>query len=313
MPQPHDAALADNSEIEHLRRVAAVAGLKPRQIVRPRHHHAVLSGRRFHYVEWGARGNPPILFLHGGNQSARTWDIVCLSLADRFHCIALDQRGHGDSEWSYEGDYAPETHAGDVAALIDQLGWGRFVLVGMSMGCLNGMHYAAHHTEQVAGFVAVDAGPYIQPAAGAEIIDFVSENLSHPSLDAFVEAAMRFNPKRKPALLRHSLRHTVREAADGTWSWKADRRHKFDVETMRDWLTGLERLLPSMTFPTLVMRGAESRILSENDMRRFADALPDGRAAIIPDAGHSIQGDNPKGFLAAFEGFLDTLAHDHGP
>ena len=96
----------------HLRRVAALAGVDATDAALPASHHAVMSGRRFHYLEWGAAAErPPVLFLHGGNQSAHTWDVVCLALSRRYHCVALDQRGHGDSEWSYELDYRPEAHA----------------------------------------------------------------------------------------------------------------------------------------------------------------------------------------------------------
>ena len=54
----------------------------------------------FHLLEWGSPSLPHLLLLHGGNQSAHSWDLVSLHLADRFHIIALDQRGHGDSEWA---------------------------------------------------------------------------------------------------------------------------------------------------------------------------------------------------------------------
>ena len=200
----------------HLQRLAALAQVPAEAVALPRHHHVILAERRFHYVEWGERGSPPILFLHGGNQSARTWDVVCMALAPWFHCVALDQRGHGQSEWSYEFDYTPEASAGDIEHLIAHLGWSKFVIVGMSMGCLNAMCYAASHADQLDAFVAVDAGPYIEGAGGSEIIDFVQANRSHATLDDFVTAALRFNPRRNAQFLRHSLRHTVRQMADGS-------------------------------------------------------------------------------------------------
>ena len=295
-----------DTERTHLRRVAETAGLKA-EIVLPRHHHAVLGNRRFHYVEWGERDRPPLLFLHGGNQSARTWDAVCLTLADRYHCVALDQRGHGESEWSYEGHYEPAHHADDIAALVAHLGWTRFVLIGMSMGCINGLTYAARQPDSLTGFVAVDAGPFITMDGGRAIADFVQGNLAHPSLEGFVEAARRFNPKRRPELLRHSLTHTVRQQADGNWSWKADRRFKLDFDRMAANLRTLEDAAPSLACPALVMRGAQSPVMDEAQQRRFVDLLPDGHAATVPDAGHTIQGDNPKGFVDALQPFLNRL------
>jgi pimeloyl-ACP methyl ester carboxylesterase len=302
--------LSDPDEGEtaaHLRRIAALAKVPTDSVALPRHHHVILDQRRFHYVEWGKRGSPAILFLHGGNQSARTWDVVCLALAPEFHCIALDQRGHGLSEWSYEFDYTPEASARDVEHLIAHLAWQRFVLVGMSMGCLNGMSYAASNADRLAGFVAVDAGPYIESVGGAEIIDFVQANRSHATLDDFVAAAVRFNPRRNPEFLRHSLRHTVRQMADGTFAWKADRRQPIKLENVQAWLDRSRTLLPRITCPTLVVRGAESRILSNEGAERFARELPDGRTVVVPDAGHTVQGDNPAGLIAALNAFLATL------
>jgi esterase len=294
-------------ERAHLERLVARAGIPVASVAPPVHHHLVLRGRRFHYVEWGKRELPPILFLHGGNQSARTWDLICLALQDRFHCIALDQRGHGDSEWSYEGDYAPSTQAGDIAQFADHLGWQRFALVGMSMGCLTGMYYSADHSERLAGFVAVDAGPFIDMRGGAEIVDFVQANKVHATLDDFIAAAVSFNPRRRPEFLRHSLRHTVRQLADGTWAWRSDRRFAPKLEWMAAAVAALESLLPRFVFPVLVVRGAESNVLTQDGFERFVAALPDGRGVVIPNAGHTVQGDNPVALVSALEDFLSTL------
>jgi esterase len=293
--------------LTHLRQVAALAGIDASDAALPASHHAVMGGRRFHYLEWGAATErPPILFLHGGNQSAHTWDVVCLALSRHYHCVALDQRGHGESEWSYELDYRPEAHARDVEQLADRLGWRTFVIVGMSMGCLNALQFAGTRPERLAGFVAVDAGPYIERAGGQPIVDFVERNQSHTTLDGFVEAAMRFNTRRAPDILRHSLRHTVREMADGSYQWRADRRHKVQVDDILKWLAGARDLLPCITCPALVVRGAESKVLTHEGMLRFARELPDGGHVTIDNAGHTVQGDNPKGLIGALEAFLAT-------
>jgi pimeloyl-ACP methyl ester carboxylesterase len=176
----------------------------------------------------------------------------------------------------------------------------------MSMGCMNALQFAGTRPERLDGFVAVDAGPYIESAGGQSIVDFVEGNRSHPSLDGFVEAAMRFNSRRAPDLLRHSLRHTVREMADGSFQWRADRRHSVKVEEVVAWLAGARDLLPMISCPALVVRGAESKVLSQEGMLRFARELPDGEHITIPDAGHTVQGDNPRALIAALDAFLAT-------
>src|SRR5262245_28363443 len=302
-----DNAAATNAALGHLRRLAALNGIGAADATLPHSHHVVLRGRRFHYLDWGGVDRPPMLFLHGGNQSAHTWDIVCLALSRAYHCVALDQRGHGDSEWSYELDYRPEAHAQDIAQLVAHLGWRQFVIVGMSMGCLNAMQYAAAHAETLAGFVAVDAGPYIERAGGDAIVDFVEANKSHSSLEEFIAAAMRFNTRRQPELLRYSLTHTVRQMADGSFAWRADRRQPVQVEAIERWLDGARLLLPRITCPVLVIRGAESGVLSEEGMLRFARELPNARHVTIANAGHTVQGDNPKAFIAAVIRFAEDL------
>jgi pimeloyl-ACP methyl ester carboxylesterase len=138
------------------------AGLEIPDFVSPGHHNWVLEGLRLHCLDWGIAGRPPLLFLHGGGQTARTWDLACLALRSDYHCLALDQRGHGDSEWSYDFDYSPESHARNFVRLLDVLQIERAVVVGMSMGCINGLQLAIAHPDRVAAFVAVDAGPWVR-------------------------------------------------------------------------------------------------------------------------------------------------------
>ena len=94
-----------------------------------------------------------------------TWDLVCLALRADFHCFAVDQRGHGDSEWSPILDYGLDAHLRDLRGLIEQLDLSRPVLIGQSLGGLNAMTYAAQATDQPAGIVMVDVGPDVQSSA----------------------------------------------------------------------------------------------------------------------------------------------------
>lgn len=296
-------------ELESLEACVQIAGIGVSEVVLPRDNQVILGTMRFHYVDWGGADKPAILFLHGGNQTARTWDLVCLQLRQDYRCLAIDQRGHGDSEWSYEGRYASEDHRGDIEAFAREMGLERFLLVGMSMGCLNAMHYAARHSDRLAGFVAVDAGPWVSAGGGQDIIDFVSGNNAHPEFEDFVAAAVSFNPRRDPELLRASLRHTLRQTVSGAWEWKADRRFPFDPDKMQTMIAGLEALPAKITCPTLVVRGGDSNILSDENAARFAAALPDGRWVSVPGAGHTVQGDQPARLVAEMRGFLSEIGY----
>ena len=270
-------------------------------------HHIVLRGMRFHYLEWGAPDAPPLLFLHGGGQTCHTWELVCDALADRYRCLALDQRGHGDSEWSYESDYSPQAHLGDIAAFIDALGLARPTIVGMSMGALNGLHVALSRPEAVSALVMVDAGPWISIAGAGPIRDFMRTVSTLDQLDDFVATALRFNPQRDARLLRRSLLHNLRRRADGRLMWKTDLRQTTDLAVIESWMTSLRDRVAALACPLLVVRGGNSDVLSDGDAERFAAAVPDGRWVRIDSAGHAVQGDQPKALIAALETFLDTV------
>lgn len=291
-------------EEAHHRLAARLAGLEVPAFVPPQHLHQVVDGLRLHALDWGTPGRPPVLFLHGGGQTARTWDLVCLALRAELHCLALDQRGHGDSEWSYGFDYTPESHARDFVGFLDARGLDRVAVVGMSMGCLNGLHLAAACPDRVSAFVAVDAGPWVRIEGGRAIIDFVAQADGGDSLDAFIERALRFNPRRDPRLLAVSLRHNLRALPDGRLTWKTDRRQPLDLALVNDRLERLQQQVSEIRCPTLVLRGTESEVFLDEHAERFANAVPRGWWARIDGAGHTIQGDAPAALVRELRQFL---------
>ncbi len=295
-------------ETEHHRLRLELAGLPYRPLEPAERHHIVLHGMRFHYVEWGRRAGRPILFLHGGGQTCRTWDIVCHELAHDYRCIALDLRGHGDSEWSYESDYRIEAHAADTAALVDALDVSGLVLAGMSLGGLTGLHYALGHPDRVTGFVAVDVGPWVNVEGGAPIRRFMQEVASLDELEQFVDAALRFNPRRDARLLRHSLWNNLRSCPDGRLMWKTDLRQLGTRSiAVTDALGALRERIADLRCPTLIVRGSDSSILGEEHARRFAEAIPNGRWIAIEGAGHNVQGDQPATLVRELRRFLDEI------
>ncbi len=91
---------------DHLKTTAVRAGFSFDEVVLPSAKTVLVDKLRFRYLDWGNEELRPILFLHGGALTAHTWDLCCLALRDEFHCIALDQRGHGDSDWAPDADYS---------------------------------------------------------------------------------------------------------------------------------------------------------------------------------------------------------------
>jgi pimeloyl-ACP methyl ester carboxylesterase len=251
-----------------------------------------------------------VVFLHGGGLNAHTWDLVCASLRHERHCLALDQRGHGESEWSPEMDYATESHAEDLAAFVDTLGLERFVLVGMSLGGVNALAWAGRHGRRLAGLVMIDVGPEIRFDGVRKIAAFTSEATPLDSVEQFVERALAFNPRRSRELLRRSLLHNLRRMPDGRFMWKYDQRHrgKMDPAAYARRRELKCAAVDSVACPTLVVRGAQSDVFHDEDAEHLAGRFRQGRWVRVEGAGHTVQGDNPAALLVALREFLGELA-----
>jgi len=294
-------------EVGMLRQAVAIAGLSPAEITLPRDHQLIVGNLRFHYLDWGGSGHP-MLFLHGGGLNAHTWDVVALMLRDRYRCIALDQRGHGDSEWSPVIDYEVDAQSRDVAGFIDALALANPVVVGQSMGGLNALAYATRHHAKMKGLVVVDVGPEINAAGAQRIRDFASTP-ELDSLDAFLALAVKFNPLRDPAVLRRSLYYNLRETPAGKWSLKHDQRRSSAeaAELAAQQRTRLAGEIPGIGCPVLIVRGGLSDVLTDEAAERFARSLPNARWVRVEQAGHNVQGDNPAGLLDAMRQFLKEI------
>src|SRR5437667_212475 len=107
------------------------------------------DGLRLHYLDWGNVAAPPMLLLHGFSGHAHTWDTFARAMADQFHILALDQRGHGESDWATDGAYTVDDHAADIRAFHDRLRLGPVVLIGLSMGGRNAIRDTGMHPGNV--------------------------------------------------------------------------------------------------------------------------------------------------------------------
>ena len=291
---------------DHLKTTAVRAGFSFGEVPLPREETVQIGKLRFRYLDWGTDDLKPILFLHGGALTAHTWDLCCLALRDEFRCLALDQRGHGDSDWDPDADYSIGAQREDIRGFADGLGLDRFVLVGQSMGAINGLAFAVTYPERLSALVMIDAGPEVRRPGSRRIRDFVNGGAEPESLDEIIARALAFNPRRDPTILRRSLMHNLRPQADGSWSWKYDRRRfqRLDRDLHLSERRKLVDDLAKVTCPALVVRGADSDVFHEEDAARLAAGFPDGRHIIIPQAGHTVQGDNPKDLVAALRDFL---------
>lgn len=295
-------------QLESLARAAEIAGIEVAEPALPQGRHVVLRGMRFHYLDWGHDSARPILFLHGGGLNAHTFDLVALALRTDFRCLALDLRGHGDSEWDPVMDYRIETHAADVSAFVDHLGLRDLVLVGMSLGGLNAIWYARERPQALAALVLIDIGPKVQAEGARRIRNFMAVPAEFDSMDEYIAMAKAFNPRRDEASLRGSLGYNLRRTPAGRWAWKYDRRAREQGASDDDRAERLWAAVAAIDCPVLVIRGAESDVFSAEDAARLVSQLPRGSVTTIQGAGHSVQGDNPAALAMELRRFLARAA-----
>lgn len=306
-----------SESLELMAAAAKAAGLEPRAIVEPADHDVQLNGIRFHYLDWGNPDLPHVVLLHGGSLTAHTWDMAALLLRDRYHLVALDQRGHGDTEWTPESQLGEDNGAlmlEDTRQFIDYLGYEHLALVGMSMGGMNTIRYAARHPRRLDAVGIVDVAPETMRAGQIEMEQFRHETETLNAFDDFLNRAIRFMPHRPVPHLRYSLTHSLKQIPEG-WTWKQDHRHRpqataspEEVEAARK--RNAEALwadVRAIHLPTLLFRGENSKILSPEVAEQTVAAMANARLVVIPRATHNVHSDNPKDFAAALDTFLSEV------
>ena len=270
-------------------------------------------GLMLHVLEWSQEGTSLVL-LHGGGNEAHLWDDFAPCIAAHYRVLAVDQRGHGDSDWDPQGRYDSDSMADDLEQVLDGFGIERFVLVGFSMGGRAGMIFAGRHPNRLAGLVLVDIGPELDARGRIRIGSEMTEQRApvFQSIEEYARLLARNYPAGSPEALQRMAKYGLRERADGRFELKSDpklRSERGDPEQARVQEAALaERMwdaLAKLPCPTLVVRGAASDILSPEIADRMVDdVLQNGRLAVIAQAAHSVATDNPKGFEEAVSAFI---------
>lgn len=267
--------------------------------------HIELNGLTFHYRDWQNQGAQTLLLLHGFTGHARSWDTLAAALADRYHVLALDQRGHGETSWAPDGDYTPERMVQDIDAFVQALGLRQFALLGLSMGGRNAYHYTGLHPQEVERLVIVDIGPEIVASGSDRIRQGTQAADAFDSPEQAIAQSRAANPRADQAELRARVTNNLMQTGEGRWTWRYD-------TALRNPATPLPRpdpaaawaLLPRITCPTLLVRGELSDILAVETAERMTREIPNCRMVTVPGAGHSIPLDSPRGMIESVQGFL---------
>lgn len=260
--------------------------------------------------EWnrgtGGAGRPSILMLHGGGQNRFSWKSTGQRLADEgLHVVALDSRGHGDSDRAPNADYDVETLTADVLQVLAAMGRPA-TIIGASMGGLTGI-LAAHRAgpAKVTRLVLVDVVPRFEKGGSARIRDFMFSGINgFDSLEQAAEAVAAYLPHRTKPRSPEGLKKNLR-LRDGRWYWHWDPAFMTKPGDDPELRTEMfEQAAKSLTIPVLLIRGKLSDVVSLEGVRHFLASVPRAEFVELSNAGHTAAGDDNDAFSDAVVKFV---------
>ncbi|MGB3320017.1 MAG: alpha/beta hydrolase [Sphingopyxis granuli] len=281
--------------------------------------HSFISQRlKLHYVDWGNDDAPPLLLVHGGRDHCRSWDWVAERLCDRYHVIAPDLRGHGDSAWSPDGNYDMDAFVYDLAQLIHQLDLAPVTIVAHSMGGNVALRYTGLYPDNVRKLVAIEGlGPspkMLAERAAKPVADRFRQWIEdkrqaagripkrYATLDDALARMMAENSYLTPEQARHLTVQGINRNEDGSWSWKFDNYLNvwsgFDMPQ-----DDIASLWAAIACPTLLLYGADSWASNPEKDGRI-EHFRTAKVIEFEKAGHWLHHDQFDRFMSTLEEFL---------
>lgn len=273
------------------------------------------EGIRLHYLDWGGDG-PPLLFLHPTGFHAHVWDGYVAHYHERFHCYAVDSRGHGDSD--KPGVYGWAAMARDIEALVEALDLREITGIGHSAGGTAIAVLAAHHPQRVRRAVLIDPILVFMEERRAGFTENRLETAARkrrmvwPSREAMIESYGSRPPfdAWTPENLALYVNYGVYDQPDGTVILKMPGDHEAEVFRQSAYGLDPEEVLPGVACPTLVIAGGRSDAFPQRRIERTMPLLKHARLVMIPDADHFAPFSHPQEVMAAIDRFI---AETEGP
>jgi pimeloyl-ACP methyl ester carboxylesterase len=252
-----------------------------------------------------------VFLLHGGGQTRHSWKGAADVLAEaNWSSLALDSRGHGESDWAPDGDYSMAALVADVAGVASEYDTAP-VLVGASMGGLTSLVATGEGKVVPRGLVLVDVAPRIEPEGTERIAAFMhARPEGFANLDEVADAVAAYNPHRPRPRSLEGLKKNVRLRDDGRWHWHWDPAFMTPNSNEPNRLVDpvlLEAAARNVTVPTLLVRGVQSDVLSPQGAQELLALIPGSRLVDVAGAGHMVAGDDNDIFARAVIDFLTGL------
>ena len=272
-----------------------------------RGHLELEPGRQLSYLRWGS-AEPELVFLHGGGQNGHTWDTVALALGRP--AIAFDLPGHGRSYRREDRNYGPWCNVEALESAIPRLAPGATAVVGMSLGGATTIHLAAKRPYLCRRAVIVDVTPQVndpsRPMTTQErgSVALIGGPPTYESFEAMADAAVALSPYRAASGVRRGVRHNAYRRPDGLWAWRYDLFGP-RPDSAGNWsdFVPLWEDVAAITVPAMLVRGGNSKFVTDGDVEEFRRRLPAVRYEVVDGAGHAVQSDRPLQLVALIEDF----------
>ena len=278
-----------------------------------------VDGIRIAADRLGDPDSPAAVFLHGGGQTRRSWGRAAAAVADRgWQAITVDLRGHGESDWSEDGDYRVVSFAADVLELLRELP-PRPVIVGASLGGFTAMLLAGELApDALRALVLVDIVPDMDPSGASRIHQFMYDRMESgfESLDEVADMIQEYNPNRSRPADLDGLRTNLRQR-DGRWYWHWDPKFidgtaaspPIEVTEVERINAAVEAILAAGV-PMLLVRGQMSDLVTQARADAFLARFPQIEFVDVAGAGHMVAGDRNDVFAEAVVDFLARCPDD---
>ena len=260
-----------------------------------------VNGLRIHYLDWGNAGKPPLLLLHGIGRVAHTFDHVASHFNERYHVMAVDLRGHGDSGWDPKGAYLVEDYVKDIEGLAGELRLANFVLWGNSTGGRVAQVFAGMRPDRVAAVIVEDVGP----ERPREIADSVTSRILREDEKGWagenelLAELKTSNPRTADEVLRAYAHYGSKKRADGRLIWKRDPNIANGFVPTQLW-----QYVRQIRSPILYILGGRSSIVPLETQERLREALPQVQIVTMPGLGHYPSEESPEDYLRIVDRFL---------